>query len=257
MAAIQETATESTLVELVDWLVEKVGDKPSGSVEDGRTITSSAVAAANDALSEVWSRYQWPFRLDGTVLTLELDKMWYDLPSTFAEVAFEVPRYLGYRQLDYKDFKELLRENPWFQWFPSASMNLSVYQNVALDNRHYGTPRCFTIAYNDPVDQMGVFPAPNERFFEALEKDTSDTLALPFPFFRSAPVLVAGSDVIRVPRNLWSAHKYLALAYLKEAREFADYQADEARAERYIQREMNRVFRRGRARYRFRPDGHR
>lgn len=257
MASVQEQATETTLVELVDWLVNKVGDKSSGSIDDGRTITRSAIDAANDALAEIWSRYQWPFRMDGTVITLAAGTMWYDLPSTFSELAFEVPRYLGHQALEYKDFKEILRENPWFQWFPSASMNLSSYVNVSLDSRHLGTPCCFTIAYNDPSDQVGFFPAPDESFFDGLDKGDSDTLSLPFPFYRGAPRLVASSDTIRLPWNLWTAHKNLALAYLKQAREFADFQADEQRAERYIQREMNRVFRRGKARYRFRPDGHR
>lgn len=239
------------LVEVVDWIVSQVGDGKSGDVEDGRTISEVAVASVNDALSEIWSRTQWPFRLGSHVVVLQENTMWYEMPSDFAEVHYDIPRDGAYASLTYKDFSEIASENPWFLLYPPGFGSLSTLVAARAEERHFGQPQHYTSLYADGVDLVGFFPAPDSDYIASV------TSAVPVLYYRSAPELVDGQSEVPVPQNLVPACKYLALSYVKQSREHQDFQADEVRAERYIQREMNRIARRGRAHRRFRPVGHR
>ncbi len=69
-----------------------------------------------------------------------------------------------------------------------------------------------------------------------------------------AAFLVDGDNqVIPITGELLTAHHYLALAFLKQNIEAADFQADEARGMRALQTVLSKRVRRGLADARFRP----
>jgi hypothetical protein len=250
MATLPSISQERTLLEVVDWLVENVGDRASGDIADGREVTGQAIIAANDALHEVWNRRQWEFRKRLQVITLVQSTGWYDLEEDFHEFDHNLPVKLGSKPIYYRSFEDLVASNPWFQMYPPTLVDLTINQNVINDDRHFGTPLYYTYQYVDPGYKVLFFPAPDSDAITANGK-------VVVPYFAGSPNLIAASDLVPLPTGLWAAHKYLALAYLKQTKQQQDFQADEARAERYIQREMARSQRRGLNKPRVKPVGHR
>ena len=221
---------ERTLLDCVQRVVSGIGESAPSSVGVTSPVVRKAVDAVNDAYQDVYVAAQWDFRFAWEATDLEDDTMWYDLPDGFGEMATDIPVYLGTAQLEYLDFRKLLERYPDFRLFPtSAGVNLSVIVQSATNTNHFGSPLVYTVTKN----LIGLFPAPNEDY-------VSTQSQFVYAYYNLPADLISDGDIVELPKNLWSAHYYLALSYLKQYVEQRDFAPDEQRGLYRLNKEVAR-----------------
>jgi len=233
---------ERTLLTATRRIVTGVGETAPSTVAGAQTTVLRAIDAVNDAQDEIYSRSQWDFRYDWVPIDLVDSHGWYDLPEDFGEAATDIPIHLGDAVLEYVPFRDVLKMYPRFRLFPIGSgANISVVAQAVASAEQFGTPLLWSILN----DQLLLYPAPNAAWVTA-------QVQIFMGYYRQPAVLIADGDLLDLPKNLWPAHYHLSLAYLKQHLEYADFQADEQRAERKIRLEMNRRTKKGRTNHQFR-----
>jgi hypothetical protein len=226
--SVEATSGTRSLLECVQRIVAGVGETAPSTVASPKPTTTKAIHAVQDALSEIYTRAAWDFRFAWFVFDLAADTMWYDLPSDFAEVRTDLPLYLGTSLLKHTRFEDLLKAYPDFREFPpSAGVGASLVTQGAAMTNHFGSPLTFTLLN----EQLGLFPIPDSDFVTEQAQGVVGYLKL-------APELTEDGDLLPLPQNLWVAHYYLSLSFLKQALEFKDFVNDEERAERYLAKQI-------------------
>lgn len=241
--SVTTTDFERTLLGCVNRILTGVGEPEVGTISGQAGTVLKAIHAVNDAVEDIYTRGPWPFRIEWMAQTLTAGYMWYDLPDNFEQMATDFPLYLGVSELKYMEFTELLRRRPDFRHFPnSAPIDLSVLAQQSQMTTHVGEPQVYTLLGS----QIGFFPIPNADY-------ASQQSMLLAAYYKLPAAMVADGDLLDLPKNLWGAHYYLSLALLKQHYESRDFQADEARAERMIARQLGHKSQQGRTTRRFTP----
>lgn len=224
-----------TLQQAVDLILRGIGEQPgtvNSAIQSQGKRTAKAVDAVNDALAEIWGRAKWDFRLAWHPLILATGNSWYNAPDDFAEFAFDLPTFAATSPIEYQDWRKFIEENPWCRAVDvsAGGFGITWATQSSSDARNTGTPRIYSIF----ADRLFLYPSPDAAFMA-----TNPSIAL--GYYRSSPEVAEPDDDIALPKGLLNAHKFLSLCFLKQALEYADFQADEGRAERYIAKELSRM----------------
>lgn len=240
-----------TFLSLVQRAVMSLGETPPSTLVNPSQTTQVAMGAVNDAVADIYCRARWDWRLKQFFLTLTAGQASYDLPADFGELhtmfmplrnAAEHLTYIPYQDLmaQYPDF--LLRLESPTEWSNDSGLSLSmVAPLLAYGIEAESTPRHFTVFGPGLV----VWPPPNAAFAGTGQQ-------LLFTYYCLAPELTVDGSLLQIPANLWPAVTMMSQALLKQYREFPDAVADERRAERMINTQMDRRTRRTPGPMRFR-----
>lgn len=247
MATLVSSGRTRDTLSLVNELLQGIGENECSSFDGGRPVVTKAVHAVNDALQEIWSRTRWPFRLRWVQIDLTASGNWYSLPENFGEVAMDLIFRGGeVAPIPEITFEELFKRYPTMTTMPVPPLDLSWAINFFADTDAMGSPEWFAIVTAEDTDKLVLHPTPDADFI-------ADASSAALAYFCTAPDMVITSEEVTMPRGMWPAHKFLALAFLKQAMEHPDAQVDEQRAERYLAREMARRMRRSSLHMAFKP----
>lgn len=239
---------QRTLLQTVQTVVAALGEQPPSTLITPSPTTIVAIGAVNDAVSDIYSRARWEFRLKQFFVTLSTGDAVYGLPEDFGEMHttfFPLPGaenhivFLPFTELMamYSDLR-LLRNDVQKD---SQGLSLSMIPLAAsYQLARAGSPQYFSVNGNDLI----VWPPPAAEFC-----DTGHQLMI--SYFRLPAELSNDGDVLPLPSNLWPACTYLAQAFVKQYKESDDYRIDEQRAERMINLQLSRKERRTNAPQRF------
>ena len=235
---------ERDLLECVQRIIMGLGEPKPPTIDAGREAHAMAVMAVNDAQLEIYTAAKWDFRFAWGVIDLESTTMWYSLPYDYSEMATDMPVYLGTKQLTYIDFRDLLNRYPDFRLFPpGAGTNLSVTVQGASNTNHFGEPMVYTVTN----DQIGLFPVPDDDWIETQSQAIYGYYDLP------TEMIVEG-DLLSISKELWTAHFWLSLGFLKQYLEYPDWQADEQRGRYALEEQVRRLTLKHRQQLSFKPD---
>lgn len=241
--SVSTTDFERTLLDCVNRILTGVGEPEVASITNATDTTLKAYHAVCDAVEDIYFRGPWEFRLKWMTVDLVANTMWYDLPDDFSEMATDIPVYLGTQLIEYIDFQELLRRYPDFRHYTNdAEIDLTVLTQATSAESQFSSATRYTF-FND---QLGFWPIPDSDY-------ATDQSLLLAAYLKMPAVMIGEGDLLDLPKNLWAAHYYLSLAFLKQHYMDRDYEADEARAERMIKRALARKTKRGRTWRRFVP----
>lgn len=248
MSSLTSAYDNRTLLQIVNEILNGIGENSASSVSESRAVTTKAVYAVNDALQEIWGRAQWEFRRDWHSFDLSAGNSYYAMPANYREMGSDLWFYKGTpHPIPQISYEEMMQRFPAMTAVPPGEFSITWYNYDASAYRSRGEPRYFAVVYAGSQEYLFIQPTPSTDFVGEVTGKAA------FNYFTSAPDMVENADETPLPRALWTAHKFLALAYLKQAMEHQDWQVDEARAERYIQRELARRTGRSKTKLAFKP----
>lgn len=233
-----------TFLDAVARVVRATGQIPPASLSaESPEHVQRAMAAVQDAYERVYHAAFWQFRRVHGWLTLEDEVAAYVLPTDFAARGGNLiqisdsdlnndgtnVKHQVTGPVRYVDYERLLQIQPEYRF--AERRNPGELTERLRDARwireNSGPPELFTIYGTS----LMVYPIPSST---SLPDDWFLTVALSFPYYRKAEMLLEDSDMINIPYNLQAAHHFLSLAYYKQSQEYSDFQADEARGERQL-----------------------
>lgn len=231
MTVVQQSSTDRTFVDAVTRIITMIGESEIATLLNPTRRISIAMRCVQDARDEVYYRTLWEFRRAFYRLELATSTMWYALPDDYHKMASGLSRNTaGEGGLKFITYDQLISNWPDLRSYPPGSgvSDISTVLQLAGQTLTFGDPKYYVI-----TDQyVGLYPIPDSDFVE-LEGQ------LYAAYWKQAGVLRADNDSLNLPQQLWSACHYLALAQLKKALEFSDWEADYAIGSRQLSRESS------------------
>jgi hypothetical protein len=221
-----------TLQKTVQRIVSSLGDSAPATATSTSQKVRLAVDCVNDAVADIYGRAKWPFRLRFAAVTLQAGTPAYALPSDFGEFQLsEISVPGGTAALRYVPYLDLVAANPdWVVFGPNPPGNLG----LVGASGSYGVEKASTpTSFTEWNSTLIIWPPPNAAF-------VAECLAVAIPYYCHPAELEADDDTLPLPPNLWPGCTYLALAYLKSAMDYPDTKTDENRAERMINKQLQR-----------------
>ena len=218
MTVVQQSATDRTFLDAVTRIISMIGEAEVATLGNPSKRVRIAMRCVQDARDEIYYRTLWEFRRGFFRVELAANTMWYPLPDDYHKMASDLSRNTsGEAGLNFITYDQLVSNYPDLRSYPPGSgvTDLDTARQLSVQSLSFGDPEHYVI-----VDQyIGLYVIPDSDFV-TLEG------YLYAAYWKQAGLLRSDNDSIMLPQHLWSTCHYLALAQLKKALEYADWEAD-------------------------------
>jgi len=227
-----------TFLQAVGRIMNACGiDAPTDLADASAVINvKQAKNACNDALSRIWTANRWEWRMRHIFLDMDDKVFLYDLPDDFVEAGAGLMRAYDTSPMTFIGYGDLMVKYPELAMADETLMTeggttfSDLMDEMLADNTQLGSlPTHWTIT----GDRLGLFPVPWQDNVDS--DDWTNKSRLLVSYYGALKELSANADTLPIPFELYPAHHWLALAYLKQGLEYGDFTADEQRGERLLQ----------------------
>lgn len=221
-------STLPSCLELVNRVLEEVGDVTVASLDPGSRNSKIALEAMNDACTIIWERARWPWSKQTATFALVPLQADYALPTRYDRLC-EPPRIVGVNS-----YQNLTEQTP----------ELWNVKNLGAPDPNGGTPRWFKI----DDTQITLFPVPNADFIDIYPN-------LTFAYFQEAPdrkTTANDADSWDVPGKFYDLMVRFGCSRVKQYTGAPDWMQDMENFERRLAQQLARM-REGRVPAQVRP----
>lgn len=224
-----------TFLQSVQRIINAVQETQPSSLTSPSLRTTQAMNACNEALVRIWTANRWRWRYRWIYLDMEDTVFMYELPDDFDQDGSTLMRVNDWTPMPYTDYHRLMQQHPQLAIADptiysegGASFIARIATMIGDDASLGGIPDTWSIV----GDYVALFPVPWDADVDSDDWDEKERMMM--GYYGSVKELSAATDTLPIPTDLYSAHHWLSLAYLKEAMSYQDFQADEARGERLL-----------------------
>lgn len=230
MVVVGTESTPRTFVQAVNRCLYAIGESAVGTLVSPTRRVSMAMQYVEAARDEVYYRTLWEFRRGHFRVTLVASTMWYAIPSDYHKMATGPSMNRKDGPLQYVNYETLISMYPDLRAFAPGTGVGSLASVIQLNAQAttFGTPEDYCIVN----EYIGLYPIPDATFV------TAETY-LYCTYWKQAPSLTSDYDDLGLTRDLYLACDYLAIAGLKKALEYPDWQGDQQLGDIQLRRASN------------------
>jgi hypothetical protein len=225
MIIVESGSGPRSFLEAVRRIVTINGESDIATLLAPTNRVKTAMRAVEDARDDIFYETLWEFRRAFYKITFVEKQVWYEAPVGQHKAGQFLSLNDPNKKIPFVNYDDFIGRFPDLRSFPPGAGvgDMTTVLEFLAQEHAYGPPECYT-AWGGYI---GVMPAPDAEFIESYPSAITT-------MWSHATALQSEQDDIGLPRELWTAHHLLAMAYYKKALEYPDWSTDRDEAWRLL-----------------------